>query len=863
MRPSLNRLLAFCLALSMARLCGAATVRERTGPLIAKHRMGTLTVRTRPGAHVRVTQLRHEFQFGAALNARALVDDAIAEADREAYLGIARTHFNAAVPENSLKWRKTNPDGPAPEYAPADALVDWCVENGLALRGHAVFWGRPMNNPDWVVALSSHELRAALETRGRGVTARYRDRIPEWDLNNEMLRENMYADTLGDGITGEMFAWARDGSPEAALYVNDFNILNSIEMDVEAGGYQFSMRADDLDRYIAQIRSLLADGVPVVGIGVQAHMFASLDIERVEAALSRLGELGLPIKITEFDTPGIMDEGERAEAVDAFYRVCFAHPAVEGIYMWGFWETLHWSPHAALWTSDWKAKPAARAYEDLVLGEWSTTWEGEADSEGVADARAFYGAHLVEAAGQRRVVDLRRRDASTTVVIARYDYTDTEDESEAAALSGIDALIGHILQDPAGKAVLERHIGVDVIADTRFEMAKSVTLSQIAQFMPDILTEQTLAAIDEELKALGLAAPKPVARVYPKLYLDDAALQRRDEGPTLAQVARKAGVHIGADVYEDLDAIDWVAAEFTSITSGPAVKWRMIQKDGKLGEYDFALGDRIVDAALDRGLRVRGHTLIWDTNPLGFYADELLSVIAASSDRPSALRSAMRDHIRAVMGHYAGRIRTWDVVNEPMVGGARGSAENLFYRHLGEGYIADALRFAHEADPEAELLVNEAFGDYHGEKAEAFLDLLRDLLARDVPLHGVGIQSHHINATKDPADLRQFMAKVGALGLLIELTELDAPIHHFADEDDPYAAQGEFYRRWCEAALSVPACRGITVWGLDDSATWYDVLPPRMSTKPNAPLLFDEDRRRKPAYYGVLDALAAAPRSRR
>ena len=127
-------------------------------------------------------------------------------------------------------------------------------------------------------------------------------------------------------------------------------------------------------------------------------------------------------------------------------------------------------------------------------------------------------------------------------------------------------------------------------------------------------------------------------------------------------------------------------------------------------------------------------------------------------------------------------------------------------------------------------------------------------------MHGVGIQSHHINATKDPSDLKQFMEKVHALGLRIELTELDAPIHHFADADDPYAAQGEFYRRWCEAALAVPACRGITIWGLDDSATWYDVLPPRMSTKPNAPLLFDEDRQRKPAYYGVLDALTARDR---
>jgi len=83
MRPSRCRLVVCSLALFVAGFCAHATVRERTDPLIAARRMGTLTVRTRPGAHVRVTQLRHEFQFGTALNARALTDDAIAEAARE------------------------------------------------------------------------------------------------------------------------------------------------------------------------------------------------------------------------------------------------------------------------------------------------------------------------------------------------------------------------------------------------------------------------------------------------------------------------------------------------------------------------------------------------------------------------------------------------------------------------------------------------------------------------------------------------------------------------------------------------------------------------------------------------------------
>ena len=368
---------------------------------IRELRMGTLSIRTRPAARVRVTQLRHEFWFGTAIGRGAFSDGANPE-DRERYLSILRTLFNAAVHENALKWPATEAQQGKLTYDGADTMLDWCDRHGIPMRGHCIFWAADGRAPDWVRNLDDAALREAVRRRAAGVTARYRGRISEYDVNNEMLHADFYTRRLGEDVVADMFRFAREGDPNAVLYTNDYNILCG----------------DDADKYEAQIERLLDRGIPVGGIGCQGHFGKPPDVGTARLVLDRLAKFNLPIKVTEFDID-TSDEEAKANALGDFYRMCFAHPAVNGILMWGFWESAHWRPRAALWKKDFTPTPAAEAYRDLVYGEWWTTWEGTADGDGRCELRAFYGRHRVEANGEKVEVDLPKAAGKVAVDIGR------------------------------------------------------------------------------------------------------------------------------------------------------------------------------------------------------------------------------------------------------------------------------------------------------------------------------------------------------------------------------------------------------------------------------------------------------------
>ncbi len=410
---------------SLLGVCGLATLFSCSPTLraadadldtaIRQHRMGTLVIETTPGAEVRVEQLRHEFWFGCALASQMFVGRAPAETVaryQEAFL----QNFNAAVTEVALKWHAMEPERGRVDYSIVDAILAWTDRNGIPLRGHNIFWGVPDRVQPWQKALGDDELRAVLKARALDIGRRYRGRFAEYDLNNEMLHANYYEERLGPNITRDMAAWVREGDPNAVLYLNDYDILTGRR----------------LEDYVVHIRRFLDQGVPFGGIGVQGHLHGdSFDPVVLQKALDRLAEFKLPIRVTEFNFPGqrskyygqrgakLTDEEEqaKAKAIVDYYRVCFAHPAVEGILMWGFWEGANWIPVSSLYRRDWTPTPAAGAYRDLVFKQWWTRWRGKADDKGRCEVRAFYGKHQVKAGNQMTVVELKRADGSATVAL--------------------------------------------------------------------------------------------------------------------------------------------------------------------------------------------------------------------------------------------------------------------------------------------------------------------------------------------------------------------------------------------------------------------------------------------------------------
>jgi len=380
---------------------------------IAEHRMGTLIVQAEPGQEVHVEQLRHEFWFGAAISSGPFGWHA-GTPDAAKYREVFLENFNAAVTENALKWHAMERKQGEIDYSIVDSILEWTTEHEIPLRGHNLFWGIRQFVPAWQRDLGDDALRELVKDRAITIGRRYRGRFAEYDLNNEMIHGNFYEDRLGPNITKEMADWVREGDPKAVLYLNDYDILTG-------------RRVDD---FVAHARGLLEQGVPIGGLGVQGHVHGeSFDSAALKKSLKTLAEVGLPIRITEFNMPGQRsrfykekkrklteaEEEGKAKALVEYYRICFAEPAVTGILMWGFWEGANWIPASSLYRRDWTPTPAAHAYRDLVFRRWWTDWKGKADGEGRCEVRGFFGKYRVTVGGESKVVELKTGVAKDAV----------------------------------------------------------------------------------------------------------------------------------------------------------------------------------------------------------------------------------------------------------------------------------------------------------------------------------------------------------------------------------------------------------------------------------------------------------------
>jgi len=381
--------------------------------MIRQNRMGQLTVKTKPGTTVRVEQIKHEFWFGAAISSSIFSGRSDSE-DKRKYKEVFIENFNAAVTENALKWHAMERRQGQVDYSIVDAMLKWTEENDIPLRGHNIFWGISGRVQNWLKQMDDKELLETIKNRATTIGSRYKGRFAEYDLNNEMIHGNYYADRLGPGITKQMATWVKQADPQARLYLNDYDILTG----------------NRLNDYIKHIRGLVDEKAPIDGVGVQGHLHGdSFDPAKLRHALDTLAKENMPICITEFNFPGQrsrvyqrrdvkltpQQEQAKAKQLTEYYRICFAHPAVKGILMWGFWERANWIPQSSLYLRDWTPTPAANAYRDLIFNQWWTRWEGKADKDGYCRISAFFGKHRVIVDGTEKTVNLKKSARAETV----------------------------------------------------------------------------------------------------------------------------------------------------------------------------------------------------------------------------------------------------------------------------------------------------------------------------------------------------------------------------------------------------------------------------------------------------------------
>ncbi|MCX6953113.1 MAG: endo-1,4-beta-xylanase [Verrucomicrobia bacterium] len=306
------------------------------------------------GATVRVEQRRSAFQWGSALQFARLVTDS---PENKIYREKTLELFNAASPENDLKWPAWDGEwGGGYNQPQALAALRWLNEKKFHVRGHVLVWPGWKNLPASIKQLKDNKADQAkipglVLGHIRDVTTATKGLLSEWDVLNEHLNDYSNHDITTD-----------------------------------------KAHCQDFYRNVAFLKK---KGAPLGGLGLQGHFGAQPNAPvNVLATLDLYAEFKLPIRFTEFDV-STDDEELQADYTRDFLILAFSHPAVVGVQHWGFWQKAHWRPSAAMFRSDWSEKPNAKVYRSLVLDQWRTKLSGATDAAGKYAVRGFHGEYAI------------------------------------------------------------------------------------------------------------------------------------------------------------------------------------------------------------------------------------------------------------------------------------------------------------------------------------------------------------------------------------------------------------------------------------------------------------------------------------
>lgn len=295
--------------------------------------------------------------------------------------------------------------------------------------------------------------------------------------------------------------------------------------------------------------------------------------------------------------------------------------------------------------------------------------------------------------------------------------------------------------------------------------------------------------------------------------------------------------------------IELFRANCTSLTPRNALKWDV--NDRGPDQWNFSGVDQIVDFAKSIRCGVYGHTLIWYRMP------PWVAALTRSED----LRAAMRRRVTETVRHFNGAIYAWDVVNEPLEYDKAAWRDWPIQRQLGIDYIRDCFELAHQADPKAELVLNETLlerrGAIYDERRSMILDLVEQLRARSVPIHTIGLQSHARPGLEeiDPEAFGGFCAALKQMSVAVRITELDGSCRfvHTLKLNDPMAAYINYFRDIVRLAARNGNLKSVTTWGIGEK---YAVNEPGGHANCRSPvLLYDDNLQPRPTLKALAEAI--------
>jgi endo-1,4-beta-xylanase len=337
------------------------------------------------------------------------------------------------------------------------------------------------------------------------------------------------------------------------------------------------------------------------------------------------------------------------------------------------------------------------------------------------------------------------------------------------------------------------------------------------------------------LYAAGIATAVAAAAAGAVVLADQASA-----ASTLRAAAEAQGRYFGTEVTGSMPSNQTIASiagtQFDMVTPGNEMKWDATEPSN--GNYNFGPGDGIVTFAQNHNLRVRGHNLVWHSQLPGWVSSLPLGQV----------QGVMEKHITTEAAHYKGKVYAWDVINEPF--NEDGSLRrDVFYNAMGSGYLADAIRTAHAADPNAKLYINDYNIEGENAKSNALYAIAQQMVAQGVPLGGIGLESHFITG-QVPSSMLANMQRFAALGLDVAVTELDdrAPLPASSGNLQQQATDYANVTKWC---LNVSRCVGVSQWGVGDPDSWI----PGTFSGYGAATMYDNNYQLKPAYTSTLNAL--------
>jgi GH35 family endo-1,4-beta-xylanase len=328
---------------------------------------------------VKLTLRRHEFGFGSATPASFYLADT---EDARRFRDIIDRLFSIVVFENDLKdmwWgRDTPPHERASRQKETDAAFKWLGERRIAIRGHYLMQVAIPGNLEKMddAAVRSHFLdtvRRRIEYAG--------DRVCEWDAINHPIAwsgAKLFSEHPGlKHLDREVLAYARTLT-KRPLWVNEDQLFRP------------GPQSDDTWAYL---RDLKKAGIPIDGLGNQAHVHQSYlpSPEQIFAVTDRFAEVVPRQAITEFDIQTVADEELAADYTRDLMIACFSHPAYSSFLLWGFWEGSHWMPDSASWNKDWSIRKRGEVLEEWLGKRWRTEVSLTTDASGTAKWRGFPG----------------------------------------------------------------------------------------------------------------------------------------------------------------------------------------------------------------------------------------------------------------------------------------------------------------------------------------------------------------------------------------------------------------------------------------------------------------------------------------